>query len=228
VVRTPTCPRCGAPRDEDEPQALARCAYCGALLGAPAASSRPLQARPRLDGVAARQSASRSLTTRNASAEIGEPRLIFYPFALERSTRRPLRALAPLPPALESGWRASGADLVYDDPGEADDALCLGASRVPVAEDPAPGTEIVFYPIFRVPVEVDGAADAVWVDAVDGQATAPWRSGSDEPADRSALTRWIAPALAVGVASGLLLPFPVSLVPIGGAAAWAWQRAGRP
>jgi hypothetical protein len=228
VVRTPTCPRCGAPRNEDEPHALARCGYCGALLGAPAASDRPLQARPRLDAGSARQRASRSLATRSASAEIGEPRLIFYPFALERSTRRPLRALAPLPPALESGWRASGADLVYDDPSEADDPLCLSASRVPVADDPAPGTEIVFYPIFRVPLEVDGAADAVWVDAVDGQVTAPRQHGPETPADPGALTRWLAPALAIGVASGLLLPFPVSLLPIGGAAAWAWQRAGRP
>ena len=227
-MRTPTCPRCGAPRDQDEPQAFARCGYCGALLDAPAASDRPLQARPRLDAVAARQRASRSLGTRSGSAQIGEPRLIFYPFALESSTRRPLRALAPLPPALESGWRASGADLVYDDAGEADDALCRSASRVPVSEDPPQGTEVVFYPLFRVPVEVDGETDAVWVDAVDGQLTALRQQGPEKLADPSALTRWIAPALAVGVASGLLLPFPVSLVPVGGAAAWAWHRAGRP
>ena len=227
-MRTPTCPRCGAPRDEDEPQALARCGYCGALLGAPAASGRPLQARPRLDERSARQRAARSLTTRNASAQIGEPRLVFYPFVLERSTRRPLRALAPLPPVLASGWRASGADLVYDDPGEMDDPLCRGASRVPASEDPPPGTELVFYPVFRVPVEVDGTADAVWVDAVDGQVTAPRQHGPETPADKAALTRWIGPALAIGAVSGLLLPFPVSLVPVGGAAAWAWRRAGRP
>lgn len=231
-MRKPTCPRCGAPRDEHEPQPLARCGYCGALLSSPAVTERPLQARPRLDPAAARGRAARGRQAVAEPARAGEPTLVFYPFVVQPSTRRPLRPLAPLPPALAADWRASGADLVFDDPGERNDAasddLARTASRVPISEDPPGEADVVFHPFYRVPIEVEGRADAVWVDAVSGQLLTGRRNATATTEAAPGIDRWVGPALAAGLASGLLLPFPLSLVPAGGAAAFAWHRAARP
>jgi hypothetical protein len=193
------------------------------MLASHALTTRPLQARPRLEGAAAAAAARRSLGTEAGELEIDEPGLVFYPFLLERTTRRPLRPLSQLPPAFAKTWEASGSDLVFDATDEAVDEISRTASRIPMSKEPPPGSEVVFYPFFRVPVRVGEENDAVWVDAVDGQVMA---ERAPAPADRKpTLTRWLLPALAVGAASGLLLPFPMSLLPAGGAAVWAWRRA---
>jgi hypothetical protein len=198
------------------------------MLASPALVDRPLQARPRMDLGSAVSTARRALGSRPATVEVGEPGLVFYPFLLERTTRRPLRPLAELPPAFNGSWEASGSDLVYDDAGESDDPLSRSAARIPMIEEPPAWAEVVFYPFFRVPVQIDGEDDAVWIDAVDGQVMTTGPGASAQASAASSLTSWLVPTLAVGAVSGLLLPFPVSLLPAGGAAVWAWRRAGRP
>lgn len=223
----PTCPRCGAPREEAEPHPLARCEWCGALLASPGGVSRPLQAARRIDPGDARRRARTALDVPPSSVRFSGTMLVYYPFRLVASTRSPLEPLADLPPALAAHWRASGADLVYDD--HDDGAGEIETARVPIASEPPAGQQVVFYPFYRVTVEVGEETDAVWVDAVDGQAL---YAAADEP-DRQRpqqpdLARWIVPSLAAGAASGLVLPFPISLVPAAAAAAWFWRRTKNP
>ncbi len=229
------CPRCGAPQDDREADPLARCPWCGAVLaGSADLPPVPLRALPRIAPRIAVDSARAVLLARGETeVRLGTPRLVYYPFEVVSSPRRPYRPLAPLPPALAAGWRPSGADLVREP--ERDDEAApaetaddgpppLDGMRVPVQIPPRPGASTVHYPFWRVPADT-GTGTAVWIDAIDGQAIDDRPDDDiavDTNSDESTLRRWAIGALAAGILACLLAPFPWSLAPLGLAGAWIW------
>ena len=230
------CPRCGAPQDSRETDPLARCPWCGALLaGSPDLPPVPLRALPRIAPRIAVGAARAALVAcGEAEIRLGTPRLVYYPFEVVSSARRPYRPLAPLPPALAEGWRPSGADLVRepdedaepapaDAPSPPDGPPPLDGMRVPVQIPPRPGASTVHYPFWRVPADA-GAGTAIWIDAIDGQVidARPPHAGTGHHGQERSLRRWAGGALAAGLAASLLAPFPWSLAPLGLAGAWVW------
>ena len=237
------CPRCGAPQDGPQTDPLARCPWCGALLAASAGlPALPMVARVRIPANRAIDGVRRELAARGEGpAPLGMPRLVWYPFEIVASSRRPFRPLAPLPPPLASGWRPSGADLVRESidggpgrpPGDAGSGppgppSATDGIRIPVRSSPSPGATTVHYPFWRVPVD-SGTGTALWVDAIDGQVIDGRPSAADRelPASDDRLGRWAFGALAAGALAALLVPFPWSLLPLGLAGTGIWRGGWR-
>jgi hypothetical protein len=223
------CPRCGAPQQDAQPDPLARCEWCGALLASAELPTTPLRALRRVDAETARLRVARALVRAGGGWVPGTPQPVYYPFSLNGSARRPFAPLATLPPLLATGWRGSGADLVRDagDDGALEE-LEEGAARVPASLPPLPGHPLVHYPFYRVPLRGPAGESAGWCDGVDGQVVLPEELSAGAPRPAAAGLRGPAlTAAAFGGACGLVLPFPWSLVPLGAAAALAWTRVGR-
>ena len=225
----PRCPQCGAARDEASPDPLARCRSCGALL-ADGAASGTLVARARFEAHEARLKVARALSERGRAWVPGAPELVLLSFETTGDPRQPFRPTAALPPLLGVGWRPAGADLAHErhagprtgDPG-GDTGPLAAASRVLPAR-----ALIVRYPLYRVPLVQGDFASAAWCDAVDGRVVLPPElAEGDPPADERRLGRWVALAAAIGLAGGLLLPFPLSALAVAVGGAVLWRAAGR-
>lgn len=242
-MATPRCPRCGAPHEFEQPDPIARCAWCGGLLASAHLPPLPLVARPRLDASQAKERVLREASPQGGVRHPGAPRLVYYPFAIEPSSRRPYRPLSALPPALADGWRSAGVDLVreLEDEHAKESERAQGApppapineTRVPISLPlPASGVTTVHYPFWRVPLSGEGEESAAWVDAIDGQVILPADLAEDarharagDARDQGRLALWM---LAAGGLAALVLPFPMSLAPIAlaGVAVWnGWIRA---
>ncbi len=221
------CPCCGAPPEEAQPDRLARCEYCGSLLSRPGWGSTPLTATCRVDAAGARQRLHRTLETRTKRAwQTRDPQLVRYPFRLVDDPRRPLEALAPLPPMIGARWRPSGSDLVRTSLSD-DEAAQEGERRIPPIEEPAPGSSLVYYPFFRVVAAADDEESAAWIDGIDGQVML-----ADELLSRAArvgkarLLSGGLQAAAIAAVGALVLPFPFSLATLALAVGLQWRRPG--
>ncbi len=223
------CPQCGAARAAEKPDPLARCSSCGALLvdGAP---SGALVARARFTPQEARLKVARALAAGGRAWLPGAPEMVLFPFAPTGDPRQPFRPLAALPPLLGGGWRPAGADFSRDPhagPVAGESAREAGPRAVASRAVPAPAL-VVHYPLYRVPLEQGDFASAAWCDGVDGRvALPPELAASEAPADERRLGRWVALAAGIGLAGGLLLPFPVSALAVSIGGAILWWAAGR-
>lgn len=247
---TPECPRCGAPHDLLHPDPLARCEFCGALLASSDLPPLPLVASIRVDEGAARGRVERELGADAATGRrVGSLQLVYYPFAVLPSSRKPYRPLAALPPAIADGWRPSGASLIRDiaqdqgervlTPTEAEAVRLASAgvrgTRVPISLPlPTDGGPTIHYPFWRVPIADPRGDSAAWVDGIDGQVIlpvdleAPVARPSAGAGDAPALYRLSLWMVGAGAFAGFVLAFPYSLIPIAaiGAAVWrGWLRA---
>ncbi len=222
------CPRCGGIDEREQPDPLSRCEFCGALLASRGVGEAPLEARRRLDGAQARARIRRALGRREDTRwHIGPAELVYYPFAADGPSRAPFRPLADLPPLLARSWRASGADLVREQPKGAREGGRPGA-RVALREEVAPGTTVVMYPFFHLTLESASEESACWCDAVDGQVMLPEELHPHEVISRSgAMDQVRTLASVMGLACGILLPFPFSLFALLGAGAWFWIRTAQ-
>jgi hypothetical protein len=225
----PRCPQCNATRDGAPPDQLARCNSCGALLAGGAASGT-LVARARFEAHEARVKVARALSERGRAWVPGVPELVLLPFANTGDPRQPFRPLAGLPPLLGAGWRPAGADLAHarhagpaiGEP-EADPGPRAAGSRAL----PSPAL-VVQYPLYRVPLVQGDFASAAWCDGVDGRVVLPPELAEAQgSADYRNLGRWVALAAAIGLAGGLLLPFPLSVLGVAVGGAVLWWVAGR-
>jgi hypothetical protein len=226
------CPRCGAPQDHEQPDALARCPWCAALLLSADLPPIPLTATPRLDENDARRRVTQALRRRAAQVATDTPRLVFYPFAVQPSARRPYRPLSALPPSVIDAWRPSGADMVRDATADADGSSGeVGgreATRVPISLPVPDGVPTVHYPFYRVPVRVEGVESAAWCDGVDGQVILGEETDTSvEEAEGAALHHWAVGTVGVALLLALILPFPYALVPIGAAGAYVYRGGFR-
>ncbi|MBP7149030.1 MAG: hypothetical protein KBD01_15990 [Acidobacteria bacterium] len=229
------CSRCGAPVRDNEPDVLARCAWCGALLGAGNWSGRTLFARPRLDERAARQAVARELDQVGRPWLPGPATVMYFPFSVTGEARRPYRPLAQLPPTLARGWKPSGADLVASPPSGGGGAAEQGGDGVPeqvarvAATIPEPREgPVILYPFFRVTLSQAGEESAAWCDGVDGRVMLPGDLQELHPvADRSRLGAWPALAMAGGLGAGLVFPFPVAVAITAAGGALLWWRSSR-
>lgn len=225
----PRCPQCGAPRDAREPDPLARCASCGALLFDGPATEGTLVARERFDAKKARSLVARALSSGGRDWLPATPELVWFPFVATGDPRHPFRPLAQLPPLFQGSWRPAGADLVEaprggSAPGEGTDPGVRVAATLPV---PARSL-VVHYPIYRVPLEQADAVSAAWCDGVDGRVLLPPELAQPAGTPRDALLgRWVWGAAITGALCGLLLPFPHSALAVAVAGAWLWWVAGR-
>ena len=218
------CPQCGTVLDGVEAGRLDRCRSCGTLL-ATSRDGQPLIARPRLDAPRARLLVARSLTRSGRSWLPGDPQLVFFPFCPTNSARRPFVPLAHLPPALAQHWRPVGADLLTWSGAASAGLLHERAVRVP-ASLPSPAEQpMMQYPFFRVPLRQEGRDSAAWVDASSEQVILPSDLSAPPETRRTRLAYDAMTAVALGAAAGLLLPFPVSLLPLAGLGAVVWWRA---
>ncbi len=222
-MNTARCPRCGAPANREQPDPLARCAFCGALLASHGFGETPMVAHPRFDERQIRDRVRRSLdrslqqTWRPASLQ-----LVYYPFTTDGPARQPYRPLAPLPPLIAAIWRPSGADLVREAPDGED---YVGATCVPAAEKPAAGQGVVMYPFFRVQLAGVNEESACWFDGIDGQTMLPEELRVQASRSRGkTLGKTTAIAFGIGLGGGLLLPFPFSLLGVAAAGAVLWTR----
>lgn len=221
-----TCPQCGAGLAGTEPDPLARCPWCGSLLSAGKQSGRPLVAKPRLDERRARSLVARSLARVGHNWLPGTSQLVYYPFAATGQPRQPYRPLTHLPPLLGQGWRPSGADLISADttePGPGSSQPLMVPARV---AEPLSGP-IVHYPFFRVPLSQAGQESAAWCDAVTGQVMLPTELALPQSAGQHRLGTWAAGAMAIGLVSALVLPFPFAAGLAAAGCALIWWAAGR-
>lgn len=227
----PRCPRCGAPLRQAQPDPMARCSWCGALLASGAWPERAMLARPRLKPKEARSAVARALAQRGHHWLPGAPQLIYYPFALTGLPRAPYQPLAPLPPLLRDGWAPQGVDLLtLDSDAGARQIEADGAVRVPVSKPTLESQPIVHYPFYRVPLQLQDRDSAAWCDASIGQTILP--DGLDSPsvipgedgAGRT-LFRWVLGALGAGICVALLLPFHWAVAACAGLAAGLWWKA---
>ena len=225
----PRCPQCGAARDEATSDPLARCRSCGALLAGGGATGT-LVARTRFEAHEARLKVARALSERGRAWVPGAPELVFFSFATTGDPRQPFRPTAALPPLLGVGWRPAGADLARDrhaGPAAGEPGGDAGALAAALRALPAQAL-IVQYPLYRVPLVQGDFASAAWCDGVDGRVVLPPElAEADVPADERRLGRWVALAAAIGLAGGLLLPFPLSAVAVATGGAILWRAAGR-
>ncbi len=223
------CPQCGAARDVEKPDSLARCSSCGALL-ADGAASGTLVARARFAPHEARLKVARALSARGRAWLPGSPELVLFPFTPTGDPRQPFRPLAALPPLLGGGWRPAGADLARDPhagPAAGEPARETGPRAVASCAVAAPAL-IVQYPLYRVPLEHGDFASAAWCDGVDGRVVLPPELAAPEPpTGELRLGRWVALAAGIGLAGGMLLPFPASAVAVSVGGAVLWWAAGR-
>jgi hypothetical protein len=225
----PHCPQCGAARDGATPDPLARCSSCGALLAGGEASGT-LVARARFEPHEARLKVARALAERGRAWVPGAPELLLLPFAATGDTRQPFRPLVALPPLLGVGWRPAGADLAHDHPaGSAAAETGIEAGPRAAASRALPARALmVQYPLYRVPLVQGDFASAAWCDGVDGRVVLPPElAEAPQSADGQHLGRWVALAAAIGVAGGLLLPFPLSAFAVAIGGAILWWAAGR-
>ena len=222
------CPRCGAGATREQPDPLARCESCGALLASSGLAEAPRLARTRLDPQAARDRVHQVLLqTGHGAWRVGPAELVYYPFAADGPARAPYRPLAELPPLVAGRWKAAGADLVRDIPDDAG-AGDSPATRIPVADPPPPGTPVVHYPFYRLPLENDSELTACWCDGVDRQVMLPEELRHTESTEqRQSLGKVQLITTAVGIGCGLVLPFPYSLLTLLGTGAFFWSKAGR-
>ncbi|UCF68083.1 MAG: hypothetical protein JSV80_01940 [Acidobacteriota bacterium] len=240
------CPSCGAPFDGEQPDPLARCRSCSSLLAVDPQRRRPLEARPRLDVASARRAVGSALAERGARWRPGAGELVFYPFAQTGQARRPLLPLACLPPAIERGWRASGADFVVAAHAADETDIEQQAAevvRVPPSLGTPPDRAVAYYPFVHVVLSRADAGSAApsaahpahhsaaWCDAVDGQVMfpedlqPPAASSPSGLMPKDALQRWWVCSLAAGLAGGLLLPSPMAPAGLLIAAAALWRLA---
>ncbi|MCU0225018.1 MAG: hypothetical protein MUF27_13325 [Acidobacteria bacterium] len=220
------CPQCGAARDAVTTDPMACCHSCGALLAGGAAGGT-LVARARFEPHEARLKVARALAGRGRAWLPGVPELVLVPFAATGNPRQPFRPLAALPPLLGGGWRPAGAGLAQAAPAGAP-ASEPGPRAAASRALPAPAL-IVQYPLYRVPLVQGEFASAAWCDGVDGRVVLPPElSEPPRAADGRRLGRWAALAAAIGLAGGLLLPFPLSALGVAVGGAVFWWAAGRP
>ncbi|RMG46027.1 MAG: hypothetical protein D6718_06265 [Acidobacteria bacterium] len=218
------CACCGAPFHSRQPDPLARCEFCGALLAVDASGAHaPLEARLR---VSERDAWRRLLAALGDGARRAwqpyESALIWYPFARGDDPRRPLVPLAVLPPLLERAWHASGADLIEAGPEPEAGGRRVAPSRGVPADRP-----VVYYPFHRLVLLRGEERFAAWCDGIDGELLLPDDLVPRPETRRRSLARWWGPALAAGAAAGLLLPAgPGLLAATAVAAGFAW-KAGR-
>ena len=222
-----TCPRCGASVSSAEADRLERCRSCGALLAGGDVAGRALVARPRLDAAHARALVARTLARGGRAWLPGDPQLVFFPFAPTGVPRKPFVPLAHLPPALAQTWRPAGVDLLTWTGAASAGVLTERAVRVP-ASLPAPAQQpIVQYPFYRIPLQQQGRDSAAWVDASSEQVILPPDLVVTAAAPRGRLAHDVLIAMGLGAAAGVLLPFPVSLIPVAGLGLAVWWRARR-
>lgn len=204
-----SCPQCGAGLAGAEPDPLARCPWCGSLVQSGRMSGRPLVAKARLDDQRARSLVARSLARLGHHWVPGRSQMVFYPFASTGQPRRPYHPLTQLPPLLCQSWRPAGADLV---PAEGPDLGSRGAQPLMVpakVSDSLPGP-IVHYPFFRVPLTQAGNESAAWCDGVTGQVMLPAELAVSKSLGSHRLGFLATGAMAAGLGSALLLPFPLA------------------
>lgn len=222
-----TCPRCGAPQESVQPDPLARCEFCGALLAAEPGAEVLLDARPRLDPAKARRRVAAELRRSGAGGwGTREPSLALYPFFQDGGARRPYRPAAQLPPLIKAAWKPSGADLVFEG-SDGEKSLLGEAARIPIAEASEGGESVVFYPFYRVPLVRGEEESAAWCDGVDGQVMLPVQLAQAAGVSGRKLAKLRLPAFAAGAGAGLLFPVPFSFIAAVAVGAAVWWKAPR-
>ncbi len=227
-MSVPRCPQCGAPRGAREPDPLARCASCGALLFDGPATEGTLVARERFDAKGARSRVARALSSAGRAWLPGTPELVWFPFVATGDPGRPFRPLAQLPPLFEGSWRPAGADLVESGRGRPATAEGVDPGMHVVATQPVPARAlVVHFPLYRVPLAQADEVSAAWCDGVDGRVLLPPELARPETTARDVrLGRWVRGAALGGSLCGLLFPFPYSALAVALAAAALWRSAG--
>ncbi|MCU0230392.1 MAG: hypothetical protein MUC67_03325 [Acidobacteria bacterium] len=229
-MSVPRCPQCGAARDAARLDPLAPCGSCGALL-AEGDPQGTLVARARFEPREARMKVARALAERGRMWLPGVPDLVFIPFAATGDPRQPFRPLAALPPLLGPDWRPAGAGLTPERlarPSTAEGAHAAGPRAAPSRSAPAPAL-LVQYPFYRVPLARGEFTSAAWCDGVDGRVVLPPElAEAPRPAAGRHLGRWVALSAGIGLAAGLLLPFPISALGLAVGGAVLWWATGRP
>ena len=222
-----TCPRCGAPQESAQPDPLARCEFCGALLAAAPGAEVLLDALPRLDSSKARRRVAAELRRSGAGGwGTREPSLALYPFFQGSSARRPYRPAAQLPPVIEAAWKPPGADLVFEG-SDVEKSPLAKAARIPIAESSEGGESVVFYPFFRVPLVRKDEESAAWCDGVDGQVMLPVHLARAVGVSEGKLAKLRGPAFMAGAVAGLLFPAPYSFIAAVAVGAALWWKAPR-
>ena len=225
----PCCPQCGALRDGVTTDPYARCGSCGALL-ADGVASRTLVARARFEAHEARLKVARALSGRGRAWVPGVPERVLLAFAATGDPRHPFRPLSALPPLLGVGWRPAGSDLASEPHAgfAAGEPGGDGGPRAAVSHALPAEALVVHYPLYRVPLVQGDFVSAAWCDGVDGRVVLPPELAESRGTGNARhLGRWVALAAAIGLAGGLLLPFPLSALGVAAGGVVLWRVARR-